>query len=387
MTSILFVDDQQPALDTLSDWFIKTRPDWQIHVALSAEKAIALIEQYQIDCIVSDMSLPGISGAALVSHVAQYQPDAVRIALSDSLDDELKLESLHATHRFINKPESPEKINTIIDRALSLRARLHEPALRSLITGITSLPVLPEIYDRLMLELASDSFSVGVVSRIIESDISLSATLLRIVNTPYYGLVQHVQSPKHAVNLLGIELVKNILLSEKVVTQFKQFNPDAKRISELNVQSSVRCVLANRFARLANLSKRQIDHCQIAGMLSALGELVVETRMIDPEVLADGPYDHNLIGSSILGLWSLPDIVVEAVLHQNDEIAPSGEISAVQVLHTIRILEDAFADNHFKLDEAFSKDTVFHDHPLTDELLFQWFDCFCDYNNDLKLAA
>ena len=387
MTTVVIVDNEQAVLNELASGFSAQRPCWQVHVTNSAEQALAVLQSHAVDCVVSDINLPGMNGAQLLCHVAQHQPDAVRIALSAQEDAELTLESVHATHRFIAKPDSAERVISAIERSLELRGQLHDPGLRSLITGITSLPILPEIYDRLMLELASEDFSIAVVTRIIESDISLSATLLKVVNSAYYGLTQHVQSPSHAVSLLGIEMVKNILLSEKIVSQFKQFAAGTQHVAQLNIQASIRGVLANRFARLAKLSRRQIDHCQMAGMLSALGELVVISGMVNVDDLESHDFHQDAIGSSILGLWSLPDAIVEAVLHQSSACTVEDDIvTPLQVLHAIRSLETAYAANDNRIDENFQSEMIFANRPRQ-PLLQQWFDCYCDYQLDLKLAA
>lgn len=388
MNTVVFVDEEHLLLDKLVSWFSEYKPNWQVYTATSAEPAMQLLEKHSVDCVVSDIDLPDMNGAQLLCHVAKKQPDAVRIALSKNKDAELTLESLHATHRFIAKPDNGEQVSQAIERSLQLREQLHDPALRRLITGITTLPILPEIYDRLMLELASEDFSIAVVTRIIESDISLSATLLKVVNSAYYGLLRHVESPSHAVHLLGIELVKNILLSEKIVSQFKQFAPGAQRVNELNIQASIRGVLANRFARVAKMPKRQVDHCQMAGMLSAVGELVVVTGMLDMDSLQSHDFHPDVIGSSILGLWSLPDTIVEAVLHQsNPENLDFNDdaLSPLHVLNAIRRLEAAFANNNKCIDQNFRAETVFGD--TSPELLHLWFDCYCDYQMDLKQAA
>jgi len=353
MNTVVFVDEEHLLLDKLVSWFSEYKPNWQVYTATSAEPAMQLLEKHSVDCVVSDIDLPDMNGAQLLCHVAKKQPDAVRIALSKNKDAELTLESLHATHRFIAKPDNGEQVSQAIERSLQLREQLHDPALRRLITGITTLPILPEIYDRLMLELASEDFSIAVVTRIIESDISLSATLLKVVNSAYYGLLRHVESPSHAVHLLGIELVKNILLSEKIVSQFKQFAPGAQRVNELNIQASIRGVLANRFARVA--------------------KMVVVTGMLDMDSLQSHDFHPDVIGSSILGLWSLPDTIVEAVLHQsNPENLDFNDdaLSPLHVLNAIRRLEAAFANNNKCIDQNFRAETVFGDTSL--ELLHLW---------------
>jgi HD-like signal output (HDOD) protein len=387
MTTIVFVDDEQSVLDTLESWVMDGGQSWQAHFVLSAEEALQTIAGGSIDCIVSDMRMPGMNGAELLNQVAELQPTIVRIGFSGYLDAEMTLESLHATHRFIAKPSDKKSLIDAIDRSLSLRAKLSNRELRKIITGITSIPVLPEIYDKLMIELASEDFSIITIGNIIEADISLSATLLKVVNSPYYGLVQHVESPAHATNLLGVEVVKNILLTEKVVSQFAQYSTDTRRVSELNIQASIRGVLANRFAKLAALDKRSIDHSHIAGMMSSLGELVVETGMIPSTEIHAEHYHNDLIGSSIIGLWSLPDSIVEAVLHQSDKEIPTDQLSAMLILHAVRSIENVFRENEGHLDNNFTVENTLSRYDLPAGLAQKWFDCFCDYQLDLRQAA
>ena len=387
MTTILFVDSDTSALHCLSDWFNQHRPQWQILTATGFDSAIELSANTELACVVSDLVLADNSGVELLRHMTHKQPKAIRIGFSAEDNAELTLESLHIAHRFISKPEKAERVCEAIERSLALHQLLSDSQLTSLIATMNTLPVLPEVYDRLMLELASENFSIENVSRIIESDISLTATLLRIVNSPYYGMVTHVQSPAHAVNLLGVELIKNILLTDSIASQLKQTMSDTTRINELNAQAGIRGVLANRFSRLAKLEKRQIDHCQMAAMLSNFGELVLHANMIPPESTTDSSHNPDLVGSCILALWSLPDAIIEAVLHQNKDELPSGEITAVHVLRTICMLEQADVSDADSLEDSIRQDPVYDQLQIDGELLKQWLSCYSEMHNELKFAA
>ncbi|NND89735.1 MAG: HDOD domain-containing protein [Granulosicoccus sp.] len=392
MTTIAFVD-QDPALaqslsgSVLSDYSADQESPWTWHFMETAGELLTHLQMERVDCVVSDMQASLRDGAQLLNHIAIQNPHTVRIALSSQVDAEMTLESLHATHRFIAKPTDCETVIEAIHRSLALHQKLSDRTLRSLVASITSLPVLPDIYNQLMTEMASSNFSIEAIGRIIESDISLSATLLKVVNSPYYGLVQHVESPTHAANLLGVELVKNILLCEKVLSQFKPDRRNEKAISELNTQARIRGVLANRFARVAKFRKRQIDHCQIAGMLGSLGDLVIQTGMVDPVVDENTTYHADQIGSSILGLWSLPDPVVEAVLTQRQEASPNGTLTVAHVLHALRRLDALFANSDRMPNEKFSMADALPDSTIDATLQRRWFDCYCDFHSDLQQAA
>ncbi len=386
MATIVFVDDKQDILDMLSGWFSQNNTDWQAHYLNSAAQAIEFIQTHTVDCVVTDLDMPDMIGMDLLTQIADDSPSTIRIAYSEQKSAELTLEFLHLTHRFIAKPANAMTLSSAIDGSLMLHERISCSGLRSTIAGITSLPVIPRIYDQLMKELASDEFSFTRISDLIESDIGISATILKVVNSPYLGLVQHVESITHATHLLGPEVIKNVLLSEMILNQIKQFSVSAAILADLSNQARIRSVLASRFARMAVLEKRAIDHCNIAGIMSSLGEMVLHSEILIVEDLDRADVSADLIGGSILDLWSLPHTVIEAVLHQRDEQAPMSPVSPKLILHAIRRLERAYAHQDKQKDTEFTAKTCLIDYGLSSELSQSWFDCFLDYQYELQRA-
>jgi HD-like signal output (HDOD) protein len=122
-------------------------------------------------------------------------------------------------------------------------------------------------------------------------------------------------------------------------------------------------------------------------MMSSLGELVVETGMIPSTEIHAEHYHNDLIGSSIIGLWSLPDSIVEAVLHQSDKEIPTDQLSAMLILHAVRSIENVFRENEGHLDNNFTVENTLSRYDLPAGLAQKWFDCFCDYQLDLRQAA
>lgn len=388
MPIIAFVDTDISTSRRLKATLAQQRSTWVLHCFESGDELLNLLECNTVDCVVTDMHMQDQYGAQLLGQIAKDHPSIVRIALSGQVDAEMTLESLHAIHRFIAKPAPERVIIEAIERSLSLHCSLCEPRLQTAITGMTTMPVLPEIYNKLSAAMASEDYSIASIAQIIESDIGLSATLLKVVNSPYYGMIQHVKSATHAAQLLGVELVKNILLSEKVLSQFQSYCGHERQIGELNKAAKSRGVLANRFARLGKFTPRQIDHTQVAGMMSNLGDLVLETGMVSwSESNVEGLHNGDLIGCSILGLWSLPDAIVEAVLRQRAKEQVQGSLSVAHVIQTIRQFEQHSQQCGGPLKEEFTFDLVAEGLHLETELLEKWFDCFCDYHRDLQQAA
>ncbi|MFK7889891.1 MAG: HDOD domain-containing protein [Granulosicoccus sp.] len=384
MTTVLFVNDEQSEINALRKWFSDRYGLWQMHFLTDVREALQLTEAETVDCLVCDMNLPAQAGQNLLVQLAEKRSNTVRIAHSTDLIEELRLENLHAIHRFVNKSDGKQALDDAITKSLSLHTELASLELQALIAGITSLPVLPEIYDKLMQELVSDDFSMQAICDIVEADMSLAATLLRIVNSPYLGMVQHIESASHAAQLLGVESIKNILLSENVINQFRQLGADNENINDLNAQSNIRGVLASRFARLAQLDKRKIDHSQIAGMLSSLGELIVESGMVKVSGFSANHRHDDLIGSGVLELWAMPDSIVEATLEQRSKQIPEGTASPVVILHSIRKLQQLAGEQNSAANDTEELVNALAEYAIGNSLARKWVDCFEDYNIDLE---
>lgn len=187
-----------------------------MHFYTNAEEALKALQSTHFHIVVSDMKMPGMNGAEFLKSVQSLSPATLRIALSGYADSEITLESLHASHQFIAKPASAETLCASLTQALDTQTWLSDDELKSNLGSIKNIPTLPDIYNQLMTEIASEQSSVDNLAGIIRNDLALSVEILRIVNSAYFGLVSHVESISHAVSLLGRESVKNIALLSSV---------------------------------------------------------------------------------------------------------------------------------------------------------------------------
>src|SRR3990172_2174679 len=80
---MLFVDDEPNVLNVLRMAMRPMVKEWETHFAESGEQALEWIERELFDVVVSDMRMPGISGAQLLNHVLRRHPRTVRIILSE----------------------------------------------------------------------------------------------------------------------------------------------------------------------------------------------------------------------------------------------------------------------------------------------------------------
>ncbi len=330
MKTVVFVDDEISVLEGLRRSLRRRRAEWDMHYFPRAEDAVDFVKDNAIDVVVSDMRMPGMNGAEFLQAVHNLRPNAVRLALSGYADSQLILESAHAIHQHISKPADIETITSAIDRSLQLHEQINDPVLHHYVGSLSSLPSMPSVYDEIMALFAQETYTHAEIAAVIEKDIGFTATVLRIVNSDFFGHFGNIGSISDAVNMLGTETLKNIVLSENLFTQFA--HTDTSELERLNTLTKTVSALAHKFARTAELSERELDHCQLAGMVCTLGDMVI----LD----AGEPGDHispQMISAHLLNLWSMPDAVIEAVLHHRDPVSAQHEsANPVAASHCLR---------------------------------------------------
>ena len=100
MYNIIFVDDEQRVLDGLKRMLYKRRNEWNMVFAISGEEALSRMNDISFDLVVSDMRMPKMDGAELLSHVKERNPSIIRVVLSGQMDQITALQALSVSHQF-----------------------------------------------------------------------------------------------------------------------------------------------------------------------------------------------------------------------------------------------------------------------------------------------
>ncbi len=85
------------------------------------------------------------------------------------------------------------------------------------------LPVVPKVYTDLTRALRNENTSNQTLARIVSQDMSLTTGILKLINTPYFGLSRRVSDMLQAVTILGVNLIRGLVLADRV---FKTLDPD-----------------------------------------------------------------------------------------------------------------------------------------------------------------
>lgn len=123
---LLFVDDERNVLTALRRMF---RPlGYEVLLANGGEEALAVLQKTEVDVIVSDMRMPGMSGAELLAKAAEHWPHILRILLTGYSDITSAVQAINEGHiyRYLSKPWNDEDLKLVIAQAMEQRRLLKE---------------------------------------------------------------------------------------------------------------------------------------------------------------------------------------------------------------------------------------------------------------------
>lgn len=352
---ILFVDDDPNLLAGIRRLLRSLRNDFELEFAHNGREALEMMEGTAFDVVVSDMRMPGMDGAELLKKIQELYPCTIRIMLSGQADEDAILRTVGVVHQFLEKPSDPDMLKSILIRASALYNLLADDNIKEIVSRIESLPSLPDIYIRLQQAMISPNVSVAEVAAIIEKDMAMSAKVLQLVNSAFFGMFQPVESPARAVALLGLDTIKGLTLGVHVFSEMKNVSK-LFSLNKLMQHSIAVATCAKKIASAETDNKTIIDHSFIAGILHDVGKLILASRL-------PGQYDqaimlareqhislreaeiqifhtgHGRVGAYLIGIWGMPGAVVEAIaFHHCLEDYPEHAFSPALAVHVANAL-------------------------------------------------
>lgn len=337
MVRVMFVDDEPQILSGLRRMLRKDRSEWNPEFLTSGPEALARMDQEAFDVLVTDMRMPEMSGLELLTAVKERHPETVRLVLSGHADQEMTLKAVGLAHQYLSKPCDPEVLRVAVRRSLRLRGHLADPELTEAVSGMGSLPTLPSIYRRVTAALQDPNRTLRQVGDIIAEDIGLTAKVLQVVNSSFFGLARSISTPQEAAVLLGGEIVTSLILGAKL------FDGSASRLPTLERMwqaASSTASLARTVALRVGVDRRDAEHAYVGGMLHHVGKLVLLDR--HPHLLDASPDEeersigthHGMLGAYLLEMWGLADPVVEAVaFHDRPAESPTRDFGPLAAVH------------------------------------------------------
>jgi len=343
---VLFVDDNQRVLDGLRRSVRTQGVAWTAAFSESGRDALDRLALAPFDVVVADMRMPMMDGAELLAAVAQHHPRAIRLVLSGQMDKRAAERAAAVAHGFLSKPVPGNTLCGTIDRLLGMRSRLPNDALRDVVNAVGALPSPPASCAAILSVTADPDVPTAAVVGAIERDIAFSAKLLQLSNSSFFGTRRSLTTVEGAIGHLGLAAVRAIALSEGVVASVA-VNGTAigDSIDAIEHHSLLVARVARRIVPRSNMA----DDAFTAGLLHDIGKLLLMTqlperyqRVLDEArgrncplhvVEAETGATHADVGGYLLGLWGLPDTVVDAVARHHAPLADASEIDLITVVH------------------------------------------------------
>jgi len=352
---ILFVDDDQNILDSFKAMMHGMRKEWKSFFATDAHAALELVNKEKFDIVIADMRMPLMDGAELLKEVAKIQPDTVRIILSGYSEIKALLKSAKHAHQFLSKPCSSEVLIDTIRRLMEIRHVLSNSAVRSIVTQLDTLPALPDLYFQITRELEKTTPDLKKIGELAKQDIGISATLMKVVNSSFFGFYETVSSPAHAAVLLGTDVLKGLILSVNFLQELDAKILGSYSVGQLWEHSLQTGYLAKAVSTNMGEDKKTRNNCFVAGLLHDIGKLIFITEMSSQygkvlQVVREegGPIvdvekrllgvTHAEVGAYLLGLWGFNETIVKSIYchhslaHCGDEFGPAHAVHVADVL-------------------------------------------------------
>lgn len=327
---ILFVDDEPNLLEGLKRMLRPFRHEWEMEFVENGATALECLDQTNWDVVVSDVRMPSMNGVELLNKIKKQHPQTVRLLLSGQADKQLIMDAVGPAHQYLAKPCDAEVLKTTISRACALGDLLQDEKIKQLVSQIESIPSLPSLYFQLEVELQSCDSSIEKAAAIVSKDVGMTAKILKLVNSAFFGIQQTVTDPVQAVRYLGLETLKTLVLTFKVFQQLNQnesvgFNMDRFWHHSLSTGEQAR-----KIAKEGKAATHVIEAALAGGLLHDVGMLLLLTSfperyqetlklLVNPEcTLMEAEQEtfgatHAEVGAYLLGLWGIPNLIIEAV--------------------------------------------------------------------------
>ena len=340
------------------------RGKWHMEFVDNGNKALERLKQEQFQVVVSDMRMPGMDGAELLEKIRLLSPCTVRLILSGHSECDGIMRTVRPAHQYLTKPVERECLEQVIQNALDLQEMMAQASLTDLLSQMETLPALPAMFVALLEEIESEDCDLNKVGELISRDLGLTATMLKLVNSAFFGLPRKVSKPAQAVALLGMDTIKSLALSYRLFSALSRRKLKVFSLEGLWGHSLNTAGFAKAIAQHEKWSRDQADKAFLTGMLHDVGKLTLIT--VADQVYEDvvtrfrrglGPLHelekealgttHAAVGAYLLGLWGFEMSVIHAIgWHHGPPPATAQDLDMLTLIQVANALEHELVKTH-----------------------------------------
>lgn len=351
--TIVFIDDEQRVLDGFRRSYHALHDIWEMHFFVDPEEAIRFMNRHATDVVVTDMRMPKLEGSEVLKVVSQSHPRICRFILSGYSDLEAAMRVVPIAHEYLTKPSAPGFLQNRVERSMNIRFCFDEIEKSEAFMKNLRFPTRPRLYAELVKVLSNLDATFRDVAGVIAADEIITSKLLRMVNSAFFGVRVRIEDVMGALSYLGINIVKNLVLSIEVF-QMMRVSSEFTGFSVLDLQNhSFQCA---SIARRLLPDKKASEDAFTAALLHDLGKLMLAHHIpskyneifskadflslpvcaVEQEMLG---FTHADLGAYLLNTWGLTYPIIEAVLfHHDPDSVPHGRLEIVDAVHVANSL-------------------------------------------------
>ena len=223
----------------------------------------------------------------------------------------------------------------------------------ALVSGMPSLGTCSTVIAKLQEVLNDPRCSLGLVGQMIEKDPDLTARLLRLGNSAFFGFSHRVETVSETISLIGVQQVQDLITVTAVVDLFDGISADLISMRSFLKQSQACGIAARCMAVTRRMPKP--EKFFVAGLLHDVGRLVLLRKAPDMaraifEKAADGKlslresehqllgFDHAQLGEELLRVWNFPGYLTETVAFHHQPMLSAAYQLEASVVHVADVV-------------------------------------------------
>jgi putative nucleotidyltransferase with HDIG domain len=338
---IVFVDDELNILQAMRRSFHNMREEWSMEFVSSGAAALESLAKAPADVIVSDMRMPGMDGWQLLAEVKKLYPQTVRLVLSGHADPSSVMRAVGTAQLYLAKPCESGALKAALVQTQMLRQLLSNDQLALLAGGVGMLPSAPAAFQEILACLQNPAASLTDAAQIIGRDVAMTANIMKLVNSAFFGSRRPITTTDRAVAYLGMDTLGALVLGHSVFQSGVATGIAGFSLEKLWQHSLQTGAAARAIAFSENLPAAKADEAFLAGVLHDVGKVVFATRAAAlssdasaVDIVAQMEAHHAEVGAYLLGLWGFPNLIVEAVaLHHSPRQASEKGLGLPGIVH------------------------------------------------------
>lgn len=331
-------------------------PAWEATSVANEAEALEQFEKRSFDALLVDFNLGSPDASELLNQAFQKNPKTVRFLSAYEADLALVAAKVNGTPHILPKPIEAASLKNRIENGFR-DANAKQNGSEQVNDAPAEVPKVPAIYAEVLKAFESPDVTNEQLAEIISRDASLTSEIFRIANPSYLGIPRNITRPVEAVESLGLQTVKGIVIALQFLAEHRRLKPGYLSVEQLWQHSINVGQIARDLALLETKDQALASQALLAGLLHDLGKLVLAKNFEDiygrvhslarkqPVALCDVEKEmfgasHGEIGGCLLGMWNMPLAIVEATaLHHEPPLGEHQQLTPLAAVHIANVLE------------------------------------------------